>query len=58
VELRNTTQSVERHLHKIKVGVWCPVACKRMIGSNIFNKNINSQRYVKLFIRENHKFGK
>jgi hypothetical protein len=41
---------VEYYLNKIKDGVWRAVTRERIIGPNIFNKNINFELYLKLII--------
>jgi len=37
---------------RTQVGVWCVITCKRIIGPNFLNKNINSELYLNLIIRD------
>jgi hypothetical protein len=36
----------QRQLHNIKVGVWCAVRARRVIGPILFGDTVNSDRYV------------
>jgi hypothetical protein len=36
----------QRLLHDIKVGVWCAVSARRVIGLIFFGDTLNSDRYV------------
>jgi hypothetical protein len=47
----NPHQLHEHPLHDIKVGAWCAVTSKRIIGPVFYNETINSQRYVNLILR-------
>jgi hypothetical protein len=47
----NTHQSIEHHLHETKFGVWCGVNRRRIIGTHLCNKTINSHNYAKSIIR-------
>lgn len=38
--------SHEKPLHDVKVGVWCAVSAKKIIGPIFFNETINSERYI------------
>jgi hypothetical protein len=48
----NTHQSFEHHLHNIQVDAWCIVTCKKIIEPKLFNKNLNSELYINLIIRD------
>jgi hypothetical protein len=37
-------------LHDVKVGVWCAVNAKRIIGPILYAETINSDRYVRLIL--------
>jgi hypothetical protein len=37
-------------LHDLKVGVWCAISARRIIGPVFFHETINSERYVRLIL--------
>jgi hypothetical protein len=39
-------------LHDIKLGVWCAMNAKRIIGPIFYAETINSDRYVGLILTE------
>jgi hypothetical protein len=34
----------------VKVGVWCAVSARRIVGSVFFNKTINCERYIQIIL--------
>jgi hypothetical protein len=44
--LRIAAHGTQRTLHDIKVGVWCAVSARRVIGLIFFEDTVNSDRYV------------
>jgi hypothetical protein len=37
-------------LHPLKVGVWCAVSARRIVGPVFFNETINCERYVQVIL--------
>jgi hypothetical protein len=51
------TTGVHRLTHKVlllpvKVGVWCAVSARRIVGPVFFNETINCERYVQVILRQ------
>jgi hypothetical protein len=36
----------------VKVGVWCAVSARRIIGPVLFNETINCEKYVQVILRQ------
>jgi hypothetical protein len=39
---------IESPLHSVKIGVWCVISRKRIIGPLFFDETINAERYQNL----------
>jgi hypothetical protein len=39
-------------LHPVKVGVWCAVSARRIVGPVFFHETINCERYVQIILRQ------
>jgi hypothetical protein len=37
-------------LHPVKVGVWCGVSARRIVGPLFFNETVNCERYVQVIL--------
>jgi hypothetical protein len=37
-------------LYPVKVGVWCAVSARRIVGPGLFNETINYERYVQVIL--------
>lgn len=47
----NPHQLHVRPLHDVKIGVWCAISARRIIGPIFFRETINADRYIDLILR-------
>jgi hypothetical protein len=47
---QNPHRNHEALLHPVKVGVWCAVSARRIVGPVFFNETINCERYVQVIL--------
>jgi hypothetical protein len=49
---QNSHLTHEVPLHPVKVGAWCAVSARRIVGPVFYNKTINFERYVQVILRQ------
>ena len=39
-------------LHYVKIGIWCAMSAKRVVGPIFFNETVNSERYMSTAVEQ------